>query len=398
VVANEKDEFDFDDATVCTECAKHPSLREYITKHGLNGAPCGICREQAASLTCDPNVKEGLINLIKALVRFFYDEYAYNRHFGGDEIADLLTIENPIFEHESKDDRQRFPERGLDFISGLFSTPYRDPKKGIAIYAGHSDGVRLAHHAIKDSLSPTLRQFGARLSSENYFDVEPDVEALITQVSPRVTKVIRSGTRFFRARIGVQARYIVTDGGWKFPTIRQPYRGLTLGAPKPGEAGVGRLNRAGVAFLYLASDADTAVAEVRPHPGHFISLGEFEATKDLEIASLEVDIAEFCQNESELDLFYFLHSTDKLMALPVVPEQTSRYSITQLVANCLRRAGFAGVSYQSSIGHGLNLCIFEPSNFEQVGDPRVMEVKSLVYKAPEVASTQKPKPGMIERK
>jgi hypothetical protein len=68
------------------------------------------------------------------------------------------------------------------------------------------------------------------------------------------------------------------------------------------------------------------------------------------------------------------------MALPVVPGDARRYSITQLIAECLRQNGFDGVSFKSSVGGGQNLCVFRPESFGQVnGSAIVREVKSLSY-------------------
>jgi hypothetical protein len=101
---------------------------------------------------------------------------------------------------------------------------------------------------------------------------------------------------------------------------------------------------------------------VRPHPGHFLSVGEFECREDIKIASLDADM-QLAGNERELELFHFLYSADQLMATPVLPEETASYSITQLIADCFRQKGFEGVSFKSSISVGKNLCVFKPELF-----------------------------------
>lgn len=216
---------------------------------------------------------------------------------------------------------------------------------------------------------------------ENHFDVEPDLVVLIDRIADRITRIVSAGARYYRARIGVAAEFWdQSRSGWRRPIVRQPFKAAELGAPPPQLATAGRLNRAGVTFLYLASDAATAAAEVRPHPGHFLSVGEFGSVEDLRIATFEADIMEFAGSEHDLDLFHFIHSTDETMALPVVPGNAGRYSITQLIAECVRQKGFDGVSFKSSVGPGQNLCVFKPRLFNQIeGSATVQEVKSLEY-------------------
>lgn len=380
--------------TLCADCAKHPSLKRFIVAHSVEGPVCGICQEIGyAYAACDPLRSDELINLIKALVRFYYNEYDYNGHFGGDDVTSLLSDTNPILEDQSTPGRTRSAERSADFLEYIFSAqPYPPPDKGISVYAGFDDeGTRHLNFSLKSETNRALRELRSRLQVENYFDVEPDVVALIDKFASRITRVVSRGARYFRARIGFEALYADHNSGWERRTVRQPFAGPALGSPPPQGATAGRLNRAGVAFLYLASDADTAAAEVRPHPGHFLSVGEFESLADLKIASFDADIAEFAHNEAELEIFHFIYSTNQTMALPVLPDESSRYTITQLIAECLRKTGFDGVSFRSSVGVGQNLCVFRPESFAHIdGSAKIWKVKSLHYELEESPMILKP--------
>ncbi|EGP10359.1 hypothetical protein CSIRO_0136 [Bradyrhizobiaceae bacterium SG-6C] len=392
---------DADDVTLCADCAKHPSLKRFVELHAVEGPVCGVCQETGYPYTaCAPERKRELTNLISALIRFYYNEYEYNHHWGGDYGPEhLLVNPNPILEDSSTTARTRIPDRTNEFLYALLSAePYPPVDEGISIYAGHDDDVRGMNFALKEEVSPILRSYVARLAKQNHFDIEPDLLVFLDEFSDRVTRVVAGGTRFFRARIGVEAKFADhSDFGWRRSIVRQPYTGIFLGAPPPPRASGGRLNRAGVSFLYLASDAATAAAEVRPHPGHFLSIGEFECRKDIKIASLDADIMQFAGNERELELFHFLYSADQLMATPVLPEKTARYSITQLIADCLRQKGFDGVSFRSSISAGKNLCVFKPELFVPVeGNGIVQQVKSLVYELAAVPMILQPSTDHIQ--
>ena len=65
----------------------------------------------------------------------------------------------------------------------------------------------------------------------------------------------------------------------------------------------GRANPRGIAYLYLATDCETAISEVRPWSGALISVGRFEILRDLRIA-------DFTKHEGGLGSF------DVLMHVP----------------------------------------------------------------------------------
>lgn len=382
--AFDPENLDTGDVTLCADCAKHPSLKRFVELHAVEGPVCGVCQETEYPYgACAPERKRELTNLISALIRFYYNEHEYNHHWGGDYGPESLLVNpNPILEDSSSAARTRIPDRTHEFLYALLSAePYPPVEEGISIYAGHNDGVRGMNFALKEEASPILRSYVARLAGQNHFDIEPDLLCFLDEFSDRVTRVVSGGTKFFRARIGVEAKFADhSDFGWRRSIVRQPYSETSLGAPPPPRASGGRLNRAGVSFLYLASDAATAAAEVRPHPGHFLSIGEFECREDIKIASFDADIMQFAGSEYELELFHFLYSADQFMATPVLPDKTARYSITQLIADCLRQKGFEGVSFRSSISAGKNLCVFKPELFAPVeGSAVVQQVKSLVY-------------------
>jgi len=141
------------------------------------------------------------------------------------------------------------------------------------------------------------------------------------------------------------------------------------------------MNRQGVAFLYMATDEATAIAETRPHPGHFCSVGEFKAIEGLRIADLSaIDVTQFAASDKRLDDFHFLKTLDNLFSMPITPEGRSSFHFTQLLADCFRQLGFDAIRYRSSVGGGSNLVAFDPTKFSFVpGSARVVKVSSLFY-------------------
>ncbi|MBZ5608955.1 MAG: RES family NAD+ phosphorylase [Acidobacteriia bacterium] len=215
--------------------------------------------------------------LFSTATAFYYDEFAYNPHWGGHDHPEQLLLEpNEIVEHEPAPGFPRSDEGSEELLVSLFDIPYPDYDKGVGIYAGHDPEIgRMALNAIRDRRSPIYARIEERLQSENYFEVEKEFKRYLSKFGPALNATIPAGSLFYRARIGIAKTYTRCHEDNELETIHQPYLGDQIGAPPPLLATAGRLNRVGVSYLYLATDKLTAAAEVRPHPGHRLSIVGF---------------------------------------------------------------------------------------------------------------------------
>ncbi|PVM93684.1 RES family NAD+ phosphorylase [Caulobacter endophyticus] len=206
------------------------------------------------------------------MVRFYFDEFEYNHHWGADDsVEDLLTRPNPILETVNTLFNTRMSrDRGRELLYWLFSdNPYPEP--GISVYAGFdADGGRHSARSIQQTSHPALSRFRSRLERENAFEVEAGVFGLLDGLGDRIDRTVEVGRQYFRARTGVEGQYRKRDD-WK-PEVRdKPLSGAQISASPPPMARPGRLNRAGVSFLYLASDELTAAAETRQQIHHVLA-------------------------------------------------------------------------------------------------------------------------------
>lgn len=369
--------------SICVACAKHPSLKRFVKHHGVTGYECGICH-RSDLVASAPAKHEALSSLVRALIRFYYDEWTYNGHWGGNqEPESLLCHENEIVEHTSAPVFPRSAETSEEFLVGLFDPPYPDYDKGVAVYAGHHHeyGRLPPMNAIRTTRSPIYEKIAQRLAKENYFEVEQQFEQELARLDTGIDASLPAGTILFRARIGVAQRFIRGDGGWSADIICKPYLETEIGAPPPTKATQGRLNRGGVSFLYLATDETTAAAEVRPHPGHHVSIGAFRSLRNIRIADFgAIDIADFSSSDARLDAFHLGHTISREISLPITPKDRHKYSVTQLLADIIRRQGYDGIRFPSSVASGANVCVFQPTLFssEPVAG-KVLYVKGLKY-------------------
>lgn len=369
--------------SLCPACAKHSEVKTLVESDLIKGV-CGVCGSTDVDVF-NPERFELLRNLIRALIRLYFNEEDYNHHWGGTSIDQiLLSEENPILKVASS------PDYNDDLIHRITweGEIYPSPDKGIWLYAGHDNETgRQVQFSIPETRNAELSNIELRLTHENFHAVEADMEKMVDKIADDIETQIPAGSLWYRGRIGVEED-IIHIGNLEITRVAKPYKGSAIGALPPRRASAGRTNRHGVSVLYAASEIETALAEIRPHPGHFISIGGFRARKDLRIARFDLPIGPFASSELRLELFALIYHIDSLLGSPIIPEERHRYAVTHLLSDVLIRHGFEGVIYRSSVGTGINLCAFDPSAFEfDESASAVMQVDHLQYSFSNVATS-----------
>ena len=104
--------------------------------------------------------------------------------------------------------------------------------------------------------------------------VGPDIfETLADLARGSLVKAIPVGTQFFRVRQASGQADWTPDA-------------LSMGAPPPYLASGGRMNPAGISYLYLAFEEQTAIAEIFRGPPANIAIARFKASRALSILDL----------------------------------------------------------------------------------------------------------------
>lgn len=157
-----------------------------------------------------------------------------------------------------------------------------------------------------------------------------------------------------------------------------------MSAPPKHLAGHGRANPAGIPYLYLGSTAQTAIAEVRPHTGHRACVATFEFSGDLRIVDLRDParlVSPFLEEDAEQIArlrsgIPFLQQLGEELTRPVLPDSAAyEYTPSQYLCEFIKKAGYDGVLYRSSVGDGMNLALFEP--IHATGGVVIQVVKSV---------------------
>ena len=171
--------------------------------------------------------------------------------------------------------------------------------------------------------------------------------------------IIESGKVYYRARIHKDR---------KRKTRLSPGE---MGPPPRDEAKAGRGNKEKEPVLYLASDEETALSEVRAWRGMAVALAKVRLRRNLKL----IDLTEFHFPKSPFeieDLCYHLklnalfQSFGSALSQPPIPGEEERlYLPSQKLCELIRQRDLDGVIYPSAMGPGENVLLFNPDD----GDP-----------------------------
>jgi hypothetical protein len=176
-------------------------------------------------------------------------------------------------------------------------------------------------------------------------------------------------------RLGGQLNMLIATGlpeKWhraRKHTGDKPFTIYDMGAPPAKLASQGRANPAGIPYLYLASQPDTAIAEIRPHTGEIVYIAEFDtsAIRAVDLREPRRIVSPFLLEDSIqigqlLADLRFLEQLAAELTSPVLPQRAAvDYSPSQYLCEFIKKKGFDGVLYLSSVGNGFNLALFDPS-------------------------------------
>lgn len=360
---------------ICQHCVANKYLQNEIVSRGEQVAKCPICKRVDGFALSADDVR--LVRIVRALIRLNFSEWHYNTHLGGDPLQSLVFSSKAIFDFPKDADELAFEDAFLKIEDAGGWYPETDDE--ITLGGGYWDGgilngLRMQRdHGVENLVRAALHQ--------NAHDVEPKVRQLIRALKADITLKLETGQQYFRGRIGVQSRLRKRNlEPTEVPYVYLPFSGKDIGAPPMLHASEGRLNRSRISVLYVASDRETAVAELRPHPGHLISTASFRLRRDIVVANFaEMDIRKFLNDKRLEDLRTILSVAD-ILNVPVLPEHRFLYAATQLFADAARAEGYEGLMFSSSVASGSNLVCFDPNVFAMVASSEeIHEARSLSY-------------------
>ncbi|HEX8213316.1 MAG TPA: RES family NAD+ phosphorylase [Longimicrobium sp.] len=216
---------------------------------------------------------------------------------------------------------------------------------------------------------------------------QADFLTAVLATSQSRLEVLQAGSLLFRAQLG--CNWPETDeeeaedpGPRPFPPSRM--------MPLRDRASEGRVNPRGIPYLYTATHAVTAGAEVRPWIGAYITIAQLKTARDLTLVN--------CTSDDRRDMIYFSEppeaereievwrDIDRAFARPVErDEYSAEYAPTQVIAEMFREHGLDGIAYRSSLGEGHNIAFFDLGAADVI-NYTVHEVRGIQFDVPEVGN------------
>jgi hypothetical protein len=191
----------------------------------------------------------------------------------------------------------------------------------------------------------------------------------VEETSKKRKAFIGKGHMYWRAQIGYdngigrvldKERPEIEMFDSEFPF--QPERMM----PLADRANEGRVNPKGIPCLYLSSDRETAMTEVRPWIGSYVSVAQCVLIKGLKVVSCSTVSVQPNPFELRRDLnpeereALIWADINRAFSEPVTRnDDVAEYAPTQVLAELFRRAGFDGIVYGSRLGAGTTLAIFD---------------------------------------
>jgi RES domain-containing protein len=153
-----------------------------------------------------------------------------------------------------------------------------------------------------------------------------------------------------------------------------------MGAPPPDKAGPGRANAKGRVVLYCANQESTAIAEVRPARGEYVSLAEVRPTRELEILNLVTE-PEWPNPFTNDAVTYRVEFAGLLAAFAAELRKPLRsrddptdYIPSQRLVELIQTAKVDGICYPSAMApSGANIVLFDPT-VVCIGTSRLVEI------------------------
>jgi RES domain-containing protein len=292
-------------------------------------------------------------------------EWAYDPETMGEPIDELLFSEWRIFSRRLK--RQTSAVR-RELVLTILRAGVR--AKELCLYPDYAGRFVLKPSRLVENWVSELERFlsgeepngihpvverGTQCDGTVLPAVEPDLPSGFEVVLEDLSCILPEGGTFWRAR-----RYKRED--------KDRFGLEDVRAPPPECANAGRANRKGEPVLYLASNAKTAIAEVRGWKAWPIGLAEFRLEATVRI----VDTTELEERRPaspfeegfcwKADLNSLLLQLRSELCRPVSPDdEAAFYRPTQRFCALVRRYGYAGVKYPSAMGTGFNLVLFDQS-------------------------------------
>jgi hypothetical protein len=307
----------------CPSCFTDSFLNSRISAMSNKKGTCSFCKSKNVTLIPP-----------KALTDYFNPLLEmYTKDSNGQPINKLIQNDWAIFSSPN-------PTQQKKLLNAISQNPNLSKINFVAKYSQDKANIE-KWHSFTDELKHKNRFLPKGAPEKNLF----------IEFGPLLGVIIEKETqKFYRARIN--------EDGKQFK-LRE------MKKPPAKKVQNGRANPLGIPYLYVASTAETAIAEVRGHKGESVTVLEFNAKRNLELFDLRDPRNTISPFESLDDIeFIYAHMPylillEEELSKPVIPSKADlEYLSSQYLCEMIKQIGYHGIIYKSSIADGNNYVIF----------------------------------------
>ncbi|HEY4211567.1 MAG TPA: RES family NAD+ phosphorylase [Steroidobacteraceae bacterium] len=378
---DDEDVSDLEGRRLCYECIGEAYLKDEVKTTGELGE-CSHCGDSRESVS----LKELAERIHPVFEEHFYvtssepgiyesmmmrdPEGAYEWEREGSQtqyaIAEAAGIDEEAAEHVRRILEEQHCDR--DAVMAGEESPY-DAESFYEEKGPQDDELRAAWSYFEKSLKTESRLFnrGAESVLTRMFEdlsqhKTRDGNAIIVDAGPG-----HPISALFRGRVFHPADHEKLQTALQRPDIE-------LGPPPPHAAMPGRMNSRGISVFYGSTEAQTALAEVRPPVGSVVAVARFDITRPVRLLDVEAFRAIFVTGSifdntymKRLEKARFLKGLSDRITVPVMPgDELSDYLVTQAIADYLANLdnpALDGLIYSSvQDGPGVNVALFQKSS------------------------------------
>jgi hypothetical protein len=337
----------------CTSCFDDETIREYIRENSSETGECDYCGSKRRRLIDVRELADYFQNLIG-----MYDESD-----NGYTLISLVQDEWMVFS-----DKLHSAGESGGLLEDIVNSNWDDDSGEPPIDANNT---YVKHETLEDIES--WDSFCDAVAEDP--DAEPEFGELFEEGLAVAEKIIPAATILHRARPGW--------GGLNASHRRVPYQGVDIGAPPAAKAGPGRANRAGRVVLYAAESELTAVSEIRPARGYWVSTCQVRTRNALRLLDLVDGIPRINPFTTESLAWYvefneLLGKFAEALSTPLArSDDIADYRPSQKLCEYVEQLGYDGVRYPSALAeNGVNVVFFDPAQLD-ILDSRLVEVTSI---------------------
>ena len=363
----------------CCDCFKDSEIRNIIESIN-NKDTCDIFNKQSDHIY-DTEKHDSLIHNFEALLDV-YTPFC-NTKFSNDE-SKAVKIKNDILERWDIFSNKCNAENVYEIIKSICAKKYTENPElfddNVIIEELFNDGCKQECSLLRNNSWDDFRE---NIIYHNRFHTTFFNTSVFKKFCLAIPKKYKKGSILYRGRISEK------EG---FPLDK-------MGCPEPKDSKDGRANAAGIKCLYLSSDADTAIKEVRAGVADYITIASFELNEDIWVVDLKMidEISPFFLMDRQMSFVDYILNKEHLRKInnemsKIVRKSDSKldYVPTQYICDFIKSITieengseikiFKGVEYNSTLNKsGYNLAIFEPSVFKAIST-EIYEVTFLKYK------------------